>query len=97
MRKRTAWAWLPLLAALGGAGCGGEVVGIGNSGNRIGAVGVLEEVAVLLAESPATPMVSDALVEEVFEAIAERATEGDTNAALVLLSVGQLQREAAED
>ena len=97
MRTRTAWGWIPLLAALGAAGCGGEVIGIGNSGNRIGAVGVLDEVAQLLAESPATPRVSDAMVREVFEAISERASEGDTDAALVLLSVGQLQREADED
>ena len=98
MSKRTLGLAALLLAAACTAsiGCGGEVIGIGNSGNHIGTVGVLEDVAAALAASPATPQVTDAMISEVFEAIAERATAGDAEAALVVLSVARLQQEAKD-
>ena len=76
--------------------CGGEVVGIGNSGIRIGSGGVLEEVAVVLAQSSGTPEVTDAFVAKIFSAIVDRATEGDPEAALIVLSVAEAQRRKDE-
>ena len=72
-----------LVGALGAcvAACGGEIVGLGNTGNRIVVGDALEEVAELLAENPETPQVTDQMLGEVFSAILGRATEGDPAAA----------------
>ena len=84
-----------LAAAL--VACGGEVVGIGNSDNRIGTGGLAEEVAAAFAQDPATPEVTDAMVAKIFSALLERAAAGDPQAALIVLSIGRQQRDAAED
>ena len=82
-RKLVAWRKCLFVGALGAsvAACGGEIVGIGNVGNRIAAAGVLEEVASGLAENPGTPQVTDEVLAEIFSAILGRATQGDPEAA----------------
>jgi hypothetical protein len=72
--------------------CGGEIVGVGNSGNRIVAGGTLEEVAEALAENPATPEVTDEVISEIFAAILARANRGEPEAALIVLQVAEQQR-----
>ena len=96
-RKVAAWQRFLLVGALGSslAACGGEVVGIGNNGNRIGAGGLLEEVAEALAENPGTPRVTDEMLVEIFSAILGRASRGDPEAARIVLQVAEQQR--AED
>ena len=96
-RKVAAWQRFLLVGALGSslAACGGEIVGIGNSGNRIGAGGLLEEVAEALAENPGTPRVTDEMLVEIFSAILGRASRGDPEAARIVLQVAEQQR--AED
>ncbi len=96
-RKVAAWQRFLLLGALGSslAACGGEIVGIGNSGNRIAAGGLLEEVAEALAENPGTPRVTDEMLVEIFSAILGRASRGDPEAARIVLQVAEQQR--AED
>jgi hypothetical protein len=85
------------LLALGGAlGCGlgeGAIYGIGNSGNEFGAAGLVDDVARALAESEATPEVTDPMLGQVFDAIWQRARQGDAEAALIVLQVAQEQRE----
>ncbi len=96
-RKVAAWQRFLLVGALGSslAACGGEIVGIGNSGNRIAAGGLLEEVAEALAENPGTPRVTDEMLVEIFSAILGRASRGDPEAARIILQVAEEQR--AED
>ena len=97
-RKVAAWQRFLLVGALGSslAACGGEIVGIGNSGNRIAAGGLLEEVAEALAENhPGTPRVTDEMLVEIFSAILGRASRGDPEAARIVLQVAEQQR--AED
>ncbi|MDJ0851056.1 MAG: hypothetical protein QNK04_22010 [Myxococcota bacterium] len=80
-------------------GCGGgrtAIVGLGNGGNRIVEGGMLEEVAEALAESPATPEVTDAMITEIFGAVLRRAKEGEPEAALVLLLVAEERRSEGE-
>ncbi|HXK24779.1 MAG TPA: hypothetical protein VMS55_19060 [Myxococcota bacterium] len=87
----------PLLFALGTLGCGADtlVTGIGNGGNVIGA-DVLDRVAHELARQPAIPLVGDDELRVAFAAIRDRARSGDPDAALVLLRVAAIQREAAK-
>ncbi len=96
-RNVAAWRRFLLVGALGSslAACGGEIVGIGNSGNRIAAGGLLEEVAEALAENPGTPRVTDEMLVEIFSAILGRASRGDPEAARIVLQVAEQQR--AED
>lgn len=95
-KARQHWFCLGMLSA-SVTGCGGgEIVGIGNSGNRIGE-GVPEEVAEALAKHPETPRVTDAELTRIFAAILERATGGDPEAALIVLRVAEEQREADAD
>ena len=83
--------WVGALA-VSVAACGGEIVGIGNSGNRVGATGLLEEVAFLLTENPGTPEVTDEVLAEILSSILRGATAGDPEAALIVLHVAQRQR-----
>jgi hypothetical protein len=78
--------------------CGGETVvsGFGNSGNVIGEA-VTDRVAQELAQAPAIPAVSDDDLRAAFAGIRERAFQGDTEAALVLLRVAAHQREVAAE
>lgn len=92
-----AFAWM---LALSVSACGGgktAVVGLGNSDNRIVEGGTLEAVAEALAERTETPYVSDELLGRVFSAILERATEGDPEAALIVLRVAEEQREQSAE
>jgi hypothetical protein len=75
--------------------CGSETMisGIGNSGNRIGATGLLEELAEELARNEQTPQVSDDELAQAFAAIRDRALEGDPTSAFLLLRVAAHQRE----
>lgn len=80
-------------------GCGGgrtAVVGLGNSDNRIVEGGMLEEVAEALAEHPGTPQVTDEMLARIFSAILGRATQGDPEAALIVLQVAEEQRDGSE-
>jgi hypothetical protein len=76
--------------------CGGEIVGIGNGGNRIFQGGVLGEVTEALAEHPGTPQVTDEMLSQIFSAILGRATQGDPEAALIVLQVAREQRQEDE-
>jgi len=77
--------------------CGGEIVGVGNSGNRLILGGTLEEVAEALAASSATPEVTDEVLSEIYVAILERANRGDPEAALIILQVAERQRREADE
>jgi hypothetical protein len=77
--------------------CGGEIVGFGNSGNRLVQGGVSDEVAEALAAQPGTELVTDETLAQIFAAILGRATRGDPEAALIILKVAQEQRAQAEE
>ena len=97
-RKLVAWRRCFILGALGAsvAACGGEIVGIGNSGNRTATGGQLEEVADALAANPVTPRVTDEMLVGIFSAILGRASRGDPEAALIVLQVAEQQRADAK-
>jgi len=95
MRQRWRWHDCVVIGVLGVSivACGGEVVGIGNSANRIGGGDVLKDVAHALAEQPATPTITDEMLAQIFSAILGRAAQGDAEAALVVLKVALEQRQ----
>ncbi len=96
-RSGVAAALAALLGSAGtGVGCGGEVVGIGNGGNRFMLDEVADQLAESLAEHPATPEVSDDLVREIYAKVEERARGGDLRASLVVLELAAHQREKQE-
>ncbi len=76
--------------------CGGgrtAVIGIGNSGNRVfESDAFAQAVAEALASSETTPAVSDGEIVEIYQAILTHAREGNTEAALIVLSVAEAQR-----
>ena len=82
-------------AALCTLGCGRDklVTGIANSGNVFYANPVIDELAQRLADSDATPPVTDAMLLESFRAIADGAAKGQPEAALILFRVAEAQRE----
>ena len=94
MRRPVTWRRALVVGALGASvlACGGEIVGIGNSGNRLATAGLMDEVAVALAEDPGTPQITDKMLTEIFSAILGRATQGDPASALIVLQVANLQR-----
>ena len=98
MRQLVVWRRCIFVGVLSAslAACGGEVVGIGNSGNRIAEGGVLEEVAEALAGHPGTPEVTDEMLAQIFSSILGRATQGDAEAALIVLRVAEEQRQEDE-
>lgn len=85
-----------IAAALLLSSCGGgrtAVIGVGNSGNRVFESDALAQaVAEALANSETTPEVSDAEIVEIYQAILTHAREGNTEAALIVLSVAEAQR-----
>ena len=92
--------YLALLSVLAiGCSGGGEtaVIGFANSNNTLNTGGIAEEVAKALAESGATPVVTDAMIADVFAAILERAREGDAEAALIILELAEEQRDAEDE
>ncbi len=85
------------LSCGGGAGQN-AIVGLGNSGNLMsGADEVAMSIARALARIETTPAVSDEAVGEIFEAILTRARDGNSEAALIMLSLAQTQREPEEE
>ncbi len=92
MRRKIRRGGAAVALALVTAGCGGEVVGIGNSGNRFFGAGTFGEVGKLLAEHEGTPQVTDAVVQEIYRGILERARGGDPDAAMILLVLAEKQR-----
>ena len=98
MRQRSAWHSVIFVGILSAslAACGGEIVGIGNSGNRIVATDLLGQVAEALAENPETPQVTNATLARIYTAILGRATQGDPEAALIVLEVAREQRREDE-
>lgn len=98
---QTGWRlWVIGLAILGFAAalsCGGDIVGLGNSNNRIlDGAGLAEELAEALAEQAATPRIEDATLVEIFGAILARARSGDAESALIVLRVAESQRAREE-
>jgi len=98
-RGRRMRAGLGALAALVllAASCGGEIVGVGNSGNRLAGESLAEEVAEAIARHEGAPAVSDELLGQAFDAIAQHARQGDAEAALIVFRVAERQRKAKED
>ena len=99
LKQRAAWRRYLFLGVLSAsvAACGGEIVGVGNSDNRIVAGDAHQEVAELLAKSPGTPQVIDEMLSELFSAILGRANQGDPEAVLIVLRVAQEQRQEDEE
>ena len=73
---------------------GSAVSGFGNGGNRVYADPTRDELAELLVSTQAAPTVGDETLREIHEAIRRRAAAGELDAALVVLQVAALQREA---
>jgi hypothetical protein len=78
--------------------CGGgdnSFVGLGNSGNRI-FNDDLDELAEQLHGWPGVPQVEDRDLARIYQALVQRAREGEPSAARVVLALAELQREARE-
>jgi hypothetical protein len=88
---------LTFVAAL--AGCdsigGGDIVVKGHD-NVVVADGVVDRVAVALADFEATPQVTDEELQALYENIREAALAGDMDATLVVLKVATIQRRPVE-
>jgi hypothetical protein len=84
------------LTAMATAGCGGDIVGIGNSGNRF-FNDELDELADALAVWPDVPDVKEEDLSRIYRALLQRAREGDPQSARVILALAQHQRRARED
>jgi hypothetical protein len=80
--------------------CGGgdnSFVGVGNSGNRI-FNDDLDELAEQLHAWPDVPQVEERDLARIYQALVQRAREGDPGAARVVLGLAERQREdRAED
>ena len=97
------WLWRTAiglgLAMLMATGCGGgknSFVGVGNSGNRI-FEDELEQVAEQLHAWPGVPQVSEQDLGRIYQALVQRAREGNPQAARIVLALAELQREAREE
>ena len=81
------------------AGCefigGGDTVVTGHN-NVVVAEGVVDRVAVALAGFEATPLVTDEVLQRLYEQIREQALAGDMDATLVVLKVAAIQRMPEE-
>jgi len=76
-------------------GVGDDIVsGVGNGGNRFYATPVIDELAEQLASNAVVAPVTDEMLRTAFDAIAERAANGDPDAALILFRVAEEQRRA---
>jgi hypothetical protein len=98
MRRNPRWiATVVVTVALLACG-GGETafIGVGNSGNRV-FVDELDELAEDLHEWPGVPQVSERDLVRIYQALVQRAREGDPGAARVVLVLAELQREAREE
>lgn len=74
---------------------GGDIVGIGNSGNRF-FVDELDQLAENLHRWPDVPQVAERDLIRIYQALLQRAREGDPGAARIVLVLAELQREARE-
>ena len=77
------------------AGCefiGGADTVVTGHNNVVAADGVNDQVAKALAGFEATPLVTDEVLQRLYEQIRERALAGDMDATLVVLKVAALQR-----
>lgn len=73
---------------------GNGVSGFANTNNRIYTDPVRDELAELLVATKSAPEISDETLRAIHEAIGRRAAAGELDAALVVLKVAALQREA---
>jgi len=89
------------MLGLAGFGCtgGGDTVisGLGNSGNRIGDTPLSELLADELVDHPATPMVTDDEIVQIYQVIRKNAFGGDVESALIVAKLAMEQREAEEE
>lgn len=84
-----------LLSACGG----GEkaIIGVGNSGNRMGGLSeTAEELGEELAATGAIPRVSDETLREIYGVVLQKALDGDLPSALTIVELAADQREAEE-
>lgn len=96
--RHTLWRSALVGLALIGLACSGgkgSFVGIGNSGNRV-YTSELDELAEQLQAWPGVPQVGEADLTRIYQALVERAREGDPGAAHVVLGLAELQRKARE-
>ena len=84
------------IATLAATGCGGDIVGVGNSGNRF-FNSELDELAESLARWPGVPEVTEQDLSRIFRAVLQRAREGDPQSARIILSLAEHQRQAREE
>ncbi len=98
MRWNSRWIGATVLAVALLACGGGETafIGVGNSGNRV-FVDDLDELAEDLHDWPGVPQVADRDLVRSYQALVQRAREGDPRAARVVLGLAELQREAREE
>ncbi len=84
--------------AAGALACGADTgfIGIGNSGNRVFADD-MDELAEDLHDWPDVPHVAEQDLVRIYQALLQRAREGDPGAARVVLGLAELQREAREE
>ncbi len=71
------------------------ILGLGNSGNQIGAQGGDDAAAALIASHPACPQISDAELTAIVDALRLRAGQGDVEAAQLIFRIATAQQELA--
>ena len=94
LKRTVVAAAAALLVACGGGS--NSFVGVGNSGNRIFA-SELDQLAEQLHAAPGIPRVEERDLARIYQALVQRAREGDPAAARVVLGLAELQREAEEE
>ncbi len=71
------------------------ILGVGNSGNQIGALGGNDVAAALIASHPACPQISEAELTAIVDALRVRAGQGDVEAAQLIFRIATAQQELA--
>jgi hypothetical protein len=71
------------------------ILGVGNSGNQIGALGANGAAAALIASHPACPQISDAELSAIVDALRLLAGQGDVEAAQLIFRIANAQQELA--
>ncbi len=71
------------------------ILGVGNSGNQIGALSGNDAAAALIASHPACPRISDAELTAIVDALRLRAGQGDVEAAQLIFRIANAQQELA--
>ena len=72
----------------------GLIRGVGNSGNRIFADQLTDELADAIASHHGTPTITAEQLSDTFQTIVAHAQEGNLKAALVLFRIAEMQRSA---